>query len=231
MVSVLSSGRWSRKFFISFLTSSTKPAASGYFMLAVTCKLYPTMWNAIVLMQRIHLIFCSPNSKSTLLCSISSFDNLMARNSYCISAVTAKSVLIWDFLSLPEHSSESFVLIANLCRSSEVDFLLPSSELHYGTQANFPLKTSKIVNISLVNKCLSNWCCYYPTWSVPTAYFRNTLSWILWWWAADSWVHQLPFLQRLHWFRRRSGKCVRQWHVHWLTKCRCWDGAEYLGKL
>lgn len=77
-------------------------------------------------------------------------DSLMARNSCCISAVITKSVLMWGFLCLPEQA-ESLVLIANLCQSSKVAFLLPSSQLHHGTQANVPLNTSKPVNISVVD--------------------------------------------------------------------------------
>lgn len=79
-------------------------------------------------------------------------DNFMARNPCCISPVTTKSVLMWVFLCLPEHSSESFVLIANLCWGSGVDIFLPSTQLHCGTQANFPLLTvPQKLNISVVD--------------------------------------------------------------------------------
>lgn len=82
----------------------------------------------------------------------------MARNSCCISPGTTKSVLMQVFLCLPENSSDSFLLMANLCWGSGVDILLLSTQLHHGTQANFPLLIVPWkLNISVVDYHLSNW--------------------------------------------------------------------------
>lgn len=100
-------------------------------------------------------------------------DDFMARNSCCISPVTTKSVLIWVFL----------------CWGSGVDVLLPSTQLHHGTQASSPLLiVPRKLNISVVGLTFVK-LRPVTVWSLPTADFGNMVGWILWWWKVDSWVN------------------------------------------
>lgn len=144
-------------------------------------------------------------------------DDFMSRNSCCISPVTTKSVLMWVFLCLPEHSSESFVLIANLHWGSGVGILLPSTQLRHGSQANLLLLTEYFCGGLTFVKLRP-----VIVWSVLAADFGNMLGWILWWWKVDLWVNCCPWFRDCTVYKAEVASVCVLWCFAWTCKVLVW---------